>query len=118
MRKCYLVSNRHRRVITCGVIHHRQCYKSDSIASIPADAHAVAVNRSAVDSGQLVQHDVIARIVISIAVENELSVCESVVAIVEHRVRPVEAKHWNVAQVDHVIGIAVNVVTVVVEVVE
>ena len=113
-----LVSNRHCRVITSSIIHHRQCYISDAIASVPADAHAVAANRSTIDSGQLVHDDVIAGVIITVAVENELGVCEPVAAIVEHRVGPVEAKQRNITQVDYVIGIAVNVVTVAIEVVE
>lgn len=113
-----LVSNRQCRVIASGIINHRQCCKSDAITTVPADGHAIAANRYSVGSGQLVDHEVIAGVVITVAVVNELGVCKPVVTVVEHRIGPVEAKQWNITQEDHVIIISINVVTVAIEVVE
>lgn len=100
------------------IVHHRECYESDAIATVPAHGHAIAAYRNSVDSAQLVGDDVIAAVVIPVAVVNELGVSEAVAAIVEHYVRPVETEHGHITQVDHVIGIAINVVSVAIEVVE
>ena len=79
-----LVTDRHCGVVSRGIIHHRQGHVSDSIASVPANAHAVAANRSTVDSSQLVDQNVVAGSVITVAVVNELCVGKPVVAVVEH----------------------------------
>lgn len=49
---------------------------------------------------------------------DELGVDESVVVIVEHHVGPVEVEHRDIPQVDDAVGIPIDEVTVVVQVVE
>ena len=52
------------------------------------------------------------------AVIDELGVYQFAVFVVQHHVGPVEVEHRNISQVDDVVGIAVDVVTIVVQIVE
>lgn len=113
-----LVTDRHRRVVTTAVVEHRQCHISGAVAAVPADRHAVAINGRAIDAGQALVDSVVARHVVVAAVIYKLSVYQSVVFIVEHHVGPVEVEQGHISQVDDAVGIAVDVVTAVVQVVE
>jgi len=113
-----LVTDRQSRVVVPGVVEHRQCHISVAVAAVPADRHAVAINGRAIDAGQAVVDSVVARHVVVAAVIYKLSVYQSVVVIVEHHVGPVEVEHGHISQVDDAVGIAVDVVTAVVQVVE
>lgn len=113
-----LVTDRHCRVVTTAVVEHRQCHISGAVAAVPADRHAVAINGRAIDAGQAVVDSVVARHVVGAAVIYKLSVYQSVVFIVEHHVGPVEVEQGHISQVDDAVGIAVDEVTAVVQVVE
>ena len=53
-----------------------------------------------------------------VAAENELGVYQAVVVVVEHDIGPVEVEHGDISEEDDAVGIAVDVVAAVVQVVE
>jgi hypothetical protein len=72
----------------------------------------------AVNPAQAVVNSVETTSVIIAAVVDKLSVSQSVEFVVEHHVRPVEVEHRHIPQVDDAVGIAVDIVTAVVQMIE
>ena len=101
------------------VVVSAQGHPSGIVAAIPAQAIVAVVEGQAINSAQAVVNPVIAVAVVARAVEDELSVDQSVHLIVaQHHVTPVEVQQRHIPQIDDVICIAVNLIAVVVEIVE
>lgn len=98
---------------------HREGDPAGVVASVPADALAVAGDGLAVNPAQVVINSVVAITVVVRAHVDELSVNQSVVTIVaQHGVIPDEIEQGHIPQVDDVVGVAVNLVAIIVQVVE
>ena len=101
------------------VLKCRERYPTGAAASIPAQAVVAAVDGLTVYSAQAVVNPVVAITVGAAGVEDELCVNQSVIIVVaEHDVFPGEIEQRHVSQVDHVVGIAVNLIAVDVQIVK
>ena len=101
------------------VLKCRERYPTGAAASIPAQAVVAAVDGLTVYSAQAVVNPVVAMTVGAAGVEDELCVNQSVIIVVaEHDVFPGEIEQRHVSQVDHVVGIAVNLIAVDVQIVK
>ena len=95
---------------------HRERYPSGAISAIPAQRAVIVSEGIAVYSAQAIVNPVVAVAVVVVALEDELSVDQSVVTIVaEHGVVPEEVEQAHISQVDDVVGIAVNLIAIVVQ---
>ena len=113
------IPNRDRGVVVSQIVVHRQGNPSGVLAAIPAEFIVVAAEGGTVHSAKVAVNSVVASTIVVGAVIDELCVDQSVVAVVtEHHVFPEEVEQRHVTQVDDVVGIAVNLKAVVVEVVK
>ena len=101
------------------IVVHRQGYPSGAVSSIPAHLVRVADDGLTIHSAQVAVNSVVAVTIIVGGVIDELCIDEPVVTVVaEHHVIPEAVDQGHISQVDDVVGIAVDLVTVVVEVVK
>ena len=100
------------------VLKCRERYPTGAAASIPAQLVVAAVDGLTVYAAQAVVNPVEAMAVGAAGVEDELCVNQSVIIVVaEHDVFPGEIEQRHVSQVDHAVGIAVNLIAVDVQIV-
>ena len=115
----FSVPNRQGGVVVSQIAVPSQGYPSGAAAAIPAQGAVAVGEGQSVQSAQAVVNPVVAVAVAVRAVEDELSVDQSVhVVVAQHHISPVEAQQRHVPQVDDVVCIAVDLVAVVVEIVE
>ena len=101
------------------IVVHRQGYPSGAVSSIPAHLVRVADDGLTIHPAQVAVNSVVAVTIIVGGVIDELCIDEPVVTVVaEHHVIPEAVDQGHISQVDDVVGIAVDLVTVVVEVVK
>ena len=110
-----LVTDRHGGVVVAVALTHRQGHPTGVVAAVPAHCHAVAEDRRTIDAGQAIVNPVKSCGGVVSAVEHKLRVNQSIQFVVQHGVRPVEAEHGHISQVDDAVGIAVDVVTIAVQ---
>ena len=114
-----LVSNRKRCVVVAHVGVSRQGNPSGVVASIPVQGSIVAAERSTIYPAQVAVNSIIAVAIVVTAHVDELCVDQSVITIVaEHCVIPSEVQQRHISQVDDVVGIAVDLISIVVQIVE
>ena len=113
------IPNRDGGVVVSQIVVHRQGYPSGAVSSIPAHLVRVADDGLTIHPAQVAVNSVVAVTIIVGSVIDELCIDEPVVTVVaEHHVIPEAVDQGHISQVDDVVGIAVNLVTVVVEVVK
>ena len=110
-----LVTDRHGGVVVAVALTHRQGHPTGVVAAVPAHRHAVAEGGWTIDAGQAIVNPVKSCGGVVSAVEHKLRVNQSIQFVVQHGVRPVEAEHGHISQVDDAVGIAVDVVTTAVQ---
>lgn len=98
---------------------HRERYPTSVVASVPTDALVVASDGLTIYPAQIPVNSVVAVTVIVGSLEDKLSIYQSVGTIVaEHDIVPDEMEQGHIPQIDDVVGIAINLEAIVVQIVK
>ena len=98
---------------------HRERYPSGAISAIPAQRAVIVGEGIAVYSAQAIVNPVVTVAAEVVGLEDKLCVDQLVATIVaEHDIVPEVIHHAYISQVDDVVGIAVDLITVVIQIVE
>ena len=114
----FSVSHRECGVEPAAVGTQTQCDISSRVAAKPSGHTGFDAHRRAIHCAQVMIDAIVTATVIVGRAVSELRVHQSTSVVTEHYIGPHQVKHAHVAQIDHIVGITVNIVTIAVQIVE
>jgi len=119
MKVSFLVPNRQRRVAVSQILIHREGDPAGVVAAVPAQGTVVVGEGCTIYSAEAIVNPLVTVTVVVAGLEDKLCVDQLVVTIVaEHDIVPEEVQQTHISQVDDVVGIAVYLIAIVVQIVE